>query len=227
MALCALSFSMYAQEDLGKLINDGKAALEQKDYTTAFDNFSNYLIQTNNQDSVIAFNCGLCADKIQKYDEAVKYFDVAIAKGYNLENSYVAKAQSLKNAGKEAAYLSTLKDGMKALPQSTVFVDQYKKFYNNKIAKAQKAKKAGETIKACEDLLAFDAKNTTALYVLGATYYQQGAAQMKTNPNAAKTTFKKAQTYFNKVTPLLKGANDAKRLANVTAMQKYITSVVK
>ena len=81
--------NFFAQNaDPAQLVNDGKAALEAKNYQEAYTKFSTYLTQTNNQDSVIAYNCGVCADKIKKPAEALKYFDIAVQKKYNLANAY-------------------------------------------------------------------------------------------------------------------------------------------
>lgn len=67
--------------------------------------FSTYLTQTNNQDSVIAYNCGVCADKIKKPAEALKYFDIAVQKKYNLANAYIGKAGALKDLKKMMSML--------------------------------------------------------------------------------------------------------------------------
>ena len=81
IALCCAATSFFAQNaDPAQLVNDGKAALEAKNYQEAYTKFSTYLTQTNNQDSVIAYNCGVCADKIKKPAEALKYFDIAVQK---------------------------------------------------------------------------------------------------------------------------------------------------
>ena len=61
LALCCAATNFFAQNtDPAQLVNEGKAALESKNYQLAFTKFSTYLTQTNNQDSVIAFNCGWC-----------------------------------------------------------------------------------------------------------------------------------------------------------------------
>ena len=119
IALCCAATNFFAQTtEPGNLINEGKAALEAKNYQEAFTKFSTYLTQTNNQDSVIAYNCGVCADKIKKPDEALKYFDIAIQKKYNLGNAYVGKAGALKDLKKDSEYLATLKEGIEAAPEN-------------------------------------------------------------------------------------------------------------
>ena len=96
IALCCAATNFFAQTtDPGNLINEGKAALEAKNYQEAFTKFSTYLTQTNNQDSVIAYNCGVCADKIKKPEDALKYFDIAIQKKFNIGNAYARKALAL------------------------------------------------------------------------------------------------------------------------------------
>lgn len=112
LALCCAATNFFAQEaDLAKLRDDGIAALEAKDYQKAYTNFSNYLNQTNNQDSVIAFNCGICADKIKKSEDAVKYFDIAVQKKYNLVNAYIGKAGALKDLKRTMNILLLLRKG--------------------------------------------------------------------------------------------------------------------
>ena len=97
IALCCAATNFFAQNaDPAQLVNDGKAALEAKNYQEAYTKFSTYLTQTNNQDSVIAYNCGVCADKIKKPAEALKYFDIAVQKKYNLANAYIGKAGALR-----------------------------------------------------------------------------------------------------------------------------------
>ncbi len=49
----------------------------------------------------MAYNCGVCADQIKKYADAVKYFDVAIQKNYNVANAYARKAGALKDLKKK------------------------------------------------------------------------------------------------------------------------------
>ena len=117
IALCCAATNFFAQNaDPAQLVNDGKAALEAKNYQEAYTKFSTYLTQTNNQDSVIAYNCGVCADKIKKPAEALKYFDIAVQKKYNLANAYIGKAGALKDLKKNDEYVATLKEGLEANP---------------------------------------------------------------------------------------------------------------
>ena len=132
IALCCAATNFFAQTTApGNLINEGKAALEAKNYQEAFTKFSTYLTQTNNQDSVIAYNCGVCADKIKKPEEALKYFDIAIQKKYNLGNAYVGKAGALKDLKKDSEYLATLKEGIEAAPENKTLKRLHANYYLN------------------------------------------------------------------------------------------------
>ena len=85
LALCFTANNFFAQTtDPNQLKNEGNDALNAKNYAVAFEKYSEYLKLTNNQDSVTAYNCGVCADNIKKYKEAADYFDIAIKKNYNL-----------------------------------------------------------------------------------------------------------------------------------------------
>ncbi len=226
----AQSTTLQEPEELAKLRNDGISALDAKDYQGAFTNFSAYLEKAANQDSVIAYNCGLAADKIKKPAEAVKYFDIAIQKKFNLANAYIGKAGALKDLGKDADYIATLKEGMQAVPDDATLSKLYIAYYTNEGVTAQKAGKVAAAQKAYETILETEPDNSTALYNLGAMFYSQGVAKVKTSADAAKDPFTKAKTYLGKASPLLKAstnANDQKRLANADAMLKYINTVLK
>lgn len=130
LALCCAATNFFAQNaDPAQLVNEGKAALESKNYQVAFTKFSTYLTQTNNQDSVIAFNCGVCADKIKKPAEALKYFDIAVQKKYNLANAYIGKAGALKDLKKNDEYVATLKEGLEAVPGNKTLTKLYATYY--------------------------------------------------------------------------------------------------
>ena len=97
VAMCCATGSIFAQTDPNQLKKEGNDALNAKNYQVAFTKYDAYLKQTNNSDSVMAYNCGVCADQIKKYADAVKYFDVAIQKNYNVANAYARKAGALKD----------------------------------------------------------------------------------------------------------------------------------
>lgn len=218
IALCCAATNFFAQTtDPASLINEGKAALEAKNYQEAFDKFSAYLTQTNDQDSVIAYNCGVCADKIKKPEAALKYFDIAVQKKYNLGNAYVGKAGALKDLKKDADYLATLKEGMEAAPENKTLKKLYSNYYLNAGIKAQKANKLNDAEEAFKQVLVGDAKNTNALYSLGTLFYNKAALILKNaaplassdrakydaQKEIADKDFKESKSYLEQVLPLL------------------------
>ena len=204
IALCCAATNFFAQNaDPAQLVNDGKAALEAKNYQEAYTKFSTYLTQTNNQDSVIAYNCGVCADKIKKPAEALKYFDIAVQKKYNLANAYIGKAGALKDLKKNDEYVATLKEGLEANPGNKTLTKLYATYYVNQGIMAQKAKKMDAAEEAFKQAIAIQADNVNALNSLGSLYYSKGANTMKTDVEKAKVEFKEAKEYLDKLIPLL------------------------
>lgn len=189
LVLCFTANSIFAQTtEPMQLKNEGNDALNAKNYALAFTKYSEYLKLTNNQDSVVAYNCGVCADKAQKPNEAVTYFDIAIQKGYNIGNAYVGKAGALRDLKKNSEYLTTLQDGMKAAPDNKTIQKLYAIYY---LKEGQKFQKAGNIDKAEENYqhaaeVTLKKQKTDALYSLGVLFYNHGA-----------TTLKKATPYAN------------------------------
>ena len=223
LALCCAATNFFAQEaDLAKLRDDGIAALEAKDYQKAYTNFSNYLNQTNNQDSVIAFNCGICADKIKKSEDAVKYFDIAVQKKYNLVNAYIGKAGALKDLKKNDEYLATIKEGLKEVPGDKSLTKMYTTYYLNAGITAQKAGKTAAAEEAYKEILEVQKNNTNALYSLGALKYNDATKTLATDRDKAKTIYTEAKGYLESVAKLLTNPKQKAMLDNVNGMLKQI-----
>lgn len=223
LALCCAATNFFAQEaDLAKLRDDGIAALEAKNYQKAYTNFSNYLNQTNNQDSVIAFNCGICADKIKKSEDAVKYFDIAVQKKYNLVNAYIGKAGALKDLKKNDEYLATIKEGLKEVPGDKSLTKMYTTYYLNAGITAQKAGKTAAAEEAYKEILEVQENNTNALYSLGALKYNDATKTLATDRDKAKTIYTEAKGYLESVAKLLTNPKQKAMLDNVNGMLKQI-----
>lgn len=228
IALCCAAANFYAQDtDSAKLRDAGIAALEAKNYQEAYTQFSAYLTQTNSQDSVIAYNCGLCADKIQKPAEAVKYFDIAIQKKYNLANAYIGKANALKDQKKTDEYVATLKEANEAVPNNKTLTRLYATHYVNQGILAQRAKKVDAAAEAFKQALTIQSDNVNALNALGALYYSKGAALVQTDMDQAKAQFAQAKEYLEKLIPLLSDSNakHKKMKANAQTMLNYINGL--
>ena len=65
-AFCLTVTNIFAQTDPSQLKKEGSDAFNAKNYPVAYAKFSEYLKQTNNQDSAIAYYCGMAADEVKK-----------------------------------------------------------------------------------------------------------------------------------------------------------------
>ena len=117
-AFCITVTNIFAQTDPNQIKKEGNDAFNAKNYPVAYAKFSEYLKQTNNQDSATAYYCGMAADEIKKYAEAVTYFDIAIQKKFNIGNAYARKAAALDALKKTDEYVATLEEGLKVAPNN-------------------------------------------------------------------------------------------------------------
>ena len=150
LALCFTANNFFAQTtDPNQLKNEGNDALNAKNYAVAFEKYSEYLKLTNNQDSVTAYNCGVCADNIKKYKEAADYFDIAIKKNYNLANAYIGKSAAYRDMKNNQEYIATLTEGIKAVPGNATIEKLYAVLRKaTPLASSNKEKYASEKAKA-------------------------------------------------------------------------------
>lgn len=219
VAMCCTTGSIFAQTDPNQLKKEGNDALNAKNYQVAFTKYDAYLKQTNNSDSVMAYNCGVCADQIKKYADAVKYFDIAIQKNYNVANAYARKAGALKDLKKDAEMVETLKAGLKIAPGNKTMEKLYAIYYlkeGQKFQKANNIAKAEESYKQVTTTLSGKKWKTDALYSLGVLFYNNGATVLKKaaplansdtekyaiEKAAADADFKKASDYLQEAVAL-------------------------
>lgn len=227
--LAALFFTVnnsFAQTpDPKDLRNEGSEALKTKNYAVAFDKLSKYLELTNNQDSVVAFNCGVCADNVNKYAEAAKYFDIAIQKNYNVANAYVGKAGAYRDMKNNAKYVETLQAGLKAVPGNATLEKLYAIYY---LKEGQAFQKKGNVAKAEEsykEVTTVQSKKwkTDALYSLGVLFYNNGANLLKANATANKdkatADFKKANDYLEEAVALSPERAEIKKILDQVKTQ--------
>lgn len=115
VAFCLSIGNVFAQ-DADKLRDEGDAALKAKNYPEAVAKYGEYLKLTEYKDTVRIFNCGFSANQAKMYEEAAKYFDMAVKYNYNLDDSYTGEAMAYRNLNKTEEFVSTVEAGLKALP---------------------------------------------------------------------------------------------------------------
>lgn len=210
--------------DPNQLRNEGAEALNAKNYAVAFDKFSKYLGLTNNKDSVIAFNCGVCADKAGKFADAAKYFDLAIQKKYNVASAYVGKAAAYRDLKDNAKYVATLQEGLDAISGNATLEKMYAIHY---LKEGQAFQKKGNIAKAEENykhVTTVQNKKwkTDALYSLGVLFYNNGATTLKANPankEKAAADFKKASDYLEEAVALSPERAEIKKILDQVKTQ--------
>ena len=227
-ALCCATGSIFGQTDPNQLKKEGNDALNAKNYQVAFTKYDAYLKQTNNSDSVMAYNCGVCADQIKKYADAVKYFDVAIQKNYNVANAYARKAGALKDLTKDAEMVETLEAGLKIAPGNKTMEKLYAIHYLKEGQKFQKANDINKAEESYKQVTTLSNKKwkTDALYSLGVLFYNNGANVLKkaaplatsdadkyaTEKAAADADFKKASDYLKEAVALSPDRAEIKKM---------------
>lgn len=178
---CITVFNLFAQNDASQLKKEGGTAYNAKNYPVAYEKFSKYLKITDNDDPAVAYYCGISADKLKKYTEAVNYFDIAIQKKFNTGNSYLRKAMALEALKKNEEYAATLEEGLKAEPGNEALEKNYGIYYLKAGVNAQKAGKLDEAEECYKKVSALKNKKykTDALYSLGVLCYNNGADILK------------------------------------------------
>ena len=157
-AFCIVVTNVFAQTAPEQLKKEGNDAFNAKNYPVAYAKFSEYLKQTNNQDSATAYYCGIAADEVKKYAEAVTFFDIAIQKKFNIGNAYARKALALDAQKKTAEYVATLEEGLKVDPKNKTMVKNYGLHYLKAGLAAQKAGKAEEAEDCFKKVIPLDHK---------------------------------------------------------------------
>ena len=148
LAFCLSVGNLFAQDaNADKLREEGDAAMTAKNYPEVVAKYSEYLKLTNYEDESRIFNCAFAAYNAKKYDDAIKFYDMAIQKGYKADDAYVGKAMSLRSQDKAADFTATVEAGLKANAQNA---NLEKLLYAYCIKKGQAAQKAGKTEEAEE-----------------------------------------------------------------------------
>ena len=241
VALCLCVGNLFAQ-DADKLRDEGDAALKAKDYATVVTKYGEYLKQNNYQDTARIFNCGYAANQAKNYAEAAKYFDMAVKMNYNVDDSYVGEAMAYRNLNKTEEFLTTVKEGLKVIPDGNKNKTNLEKLlYGYCIKQGQAAQKKGDLAgaeKMYKEVLAVSNKDyqSNAYYSLGAMtvwqrkrrYYRPLPRSATSEPdkyNAEKAKadkdFKQAKEYLTKAVELdPKDENSKKILASINDILK-------
>jgi len=233
LSFCFFLGQVFAQ-GADKLRDEGDAALKAKNYAEALTKYSEYLKLTNYEDEGRIFNAGYSADQVDKFDEAVRFFDMAIQKGYQTENAYVGKAKALRDMDKSDEFSATVEAGLKAFPNNTNLEKMHYGYFMKLGQAEQKGGDINDAEKQFKEVLKLSNKTYqgNALYSLGILYYNTGAKilqaatplaqsdQDKYNleKGKASTNFKKAKEYLEQAV----AAGNANATKSLEAVNKAL-----
>ena len=185
--------------EAAELKNAGNAAYKAKNYQEAYTKWEQYLQKVEFKDDACVFNLAFVADKLKKYAEAEKYYDMSIKNNYKVASSYLGKAGAQEDAKKFAEMIATLEAGIKACPgQSSKLETKYALYF---LKEGQKYQKAGNIQKADENYqkiakMPNNGYKVQGLQSLGALYFNDGASILeKAAPLATSTKPSERQKY--------------------------------
>ena len=157
-----------------------------KNYPEVVAKYSEYLKATNYEDESRIFNCAFAAFQAKQYDTAVQFYDMAIQKGYKVDDAYTGKAMALRSLDKAAEFSATVEAGLKANAQNT---NLEKLLYGYCMKKAQAAQKAGKLTEAedlFKDVLVVNNKQTAANPIAQTEPEKYAAEKKKADAEMAK-----------------------------------------
>lgn len=237
--LCGLiAGNVFAQDEAGKLKNEGNAAWKAKNYQEAFTKFEQYLKLMDYKDDAYLYNTAVCANKIKNYVAAETYFDKAIQAKYKLADSYLGKALAQQKQNKVTEMLATLEVGIKATPGKCAKLE--KMYAVHFLKEGQNFQKANNLTKAAENYMKIAQmtnKNwkVNGFLSLGKLYFNNGAsiydkalpyattekAKFEAEKEKALSNYKKAQEY------LTQALGQAPDNAEVKEEMKLLTTAIE
>jgi predicted Zn-dependent protease len=183
---------------------EGNAAFQQNDFVNAF----NLLKQVSDflpQDTTLAVNVAICAQNIQRYDDASYYFKRAKDNGIKNPNVFQNAANIYASKFESELAIKMLEDGLKLNPYHPLLTSDY-------INLLLDNEKYDSALKAIEESLGTDKRNKLLLFLYA--YLQQS---QKNNTAVAEANYRKAleidQNYFDSMYQLglifINNANEA------------------
>ena len=197
-----LTGSLFAQDPGAAEKNAGNVAWKAKNYTEAFANFEKYLKAVNYADMAYIYNTAVAATKSKNYAAAEKYFEMAIKNNYKIGSSYLGKAQAEEDLKKEGEMVTTLEEGLKAVPGNAKLENMYGTYFLKKGVEAQKANNlttAAENYTKITTLYNKDLK-IKAYMALGSLYFNNGASILQKATSFANTDKEKYAAEKEKAT---------------------------
>ena len=131
IVMICFCFSCLYSQNAVSLKNEGNKALSAQQYGIALLKFEGALKVWGNKpaDNAMIFSMGNCAYRLNDMKKSLKYIDMAIAAGYNLDMSYQYRACIMKAQNNSDGYCTTLKEGLAKVPASKSMKESLAKYY--------------------------------------------------------------------------------------------------
>ena len=122
--------SLYSQ-DANVLKNEGNKAMSAQQWAIALAKYEKALTLWGNRpaDQAMIFSMGACAYRVNDMKKSLKYIDMSIAAGHNLDMAYQYRLCIMKALNNNDEYLKTLKEGLVKVPNSKVMKETMAKYY--------------------------------------------------------------------------------------------------
>lgn len=216
--------------------NAGNAAYKAKNYAEAYTQWDAYLKANNYNDAACCYNAATAANKAKMYNEALAYYDKAIAAKYKLASAYSAKAKVYKAQGDEAKYIAEIETAMKAVPNNPTLEKMYATYYLLEGQAAQKANKIADAEAAYNKVVGMSNRGykSQGLTILAQMYFNNGvkvqeSATAVMNTDKAKFEAGKAEALatYNKALELCMQAVSASNTnTDAVELKKQIDTAI-
>jgi tetratricopeptide (TPR) repeat protein len=129
--LVCFSFSSLYSQDAMTLKNEGNKAMSAQQWAIALAKYEKALSVWGNRpaDQAMIFSMGACAYRVNDMKKSLKYIDMSIAAGHNLDMAYQYRVCIMKAQNNNDGYLKTLKEGLAKVPNSKVMKETLAKLY--------------------------------------------------------------------------------------------------
>lgn len=152
----------------GLALQGGNAMFNEGQYEEAFASYAGAVEMSDvidYKDTIAMFNAGLSADKLDKYDEAIKYYGMAAENNYGGADIYrnIIQVVNRKNGGPSDEAFTYIEKAKEKYPSNINIIIEEFNYHNSK----GNADAAQEALQAAIDK---DPKNPIFHYSIGATF---------------------------------------------------------
>jgi len=202
------SFSSLYSQDAVTLKNEGNKAMSAQQWAVALAKYEKALTVWGKgpTDQAMIFSMGACAYRVNDMKKSLKYIDMSIAAGHNLDMAYQYRLCIMKAQNNNDEYVKTLKEGLVKVPNSKVMKETLAKYYFTEGDKhyheaLEIMKTAVAQVKAgkypASDKAFKDQNDKARMYFKEAMKYMNMSLELNPNDDKAKTVKTNCQNQLN------------------------------